>query len=280
MIYEHRNDGGHFFWSGGTVNWVLAVLVADINISVQALKACQTGASENIHENGSHHEADYEDNSSWWEWVVDFLELCYLSDDEVADKSVCQSNGESTEEVNQGTDTVSDEESSGVLKSKNEGSNGGRAETVTGKSNLDIGILVNEFDESVEAIEAASDAIHHDFDSSVLLIGGLHLLIEELESNSDHPDDSKDERAEGERSKVVSDGPPKSSRDRKGASSLAGRSEIPSADATNENIREDGLQELSNPEECENMDVGHVFLFLAELNSLELGTSLWLSNRS
>lgn len=136
----------------------MTLLVADVYISVQALEACQTSASENIHEDGSHHEADDEDDSRWGKWIIDFVELFNISDNHVHDESVSKSDGESSEEVDQGTYAIGDEESSGVLKGKDEGSDGGRTETVTGKSNLDVGILVNEFDESVEAIEAASDA--------------------------------------------------------------------------------------------------------------------------
>lgn len=62
------------------------------------------------------------------------------------------------------------------------------------------------------------------------------MLIHDFESNSDDPNDSKDERAECERSEVVSESPPKSSSDRKCASCLASRSEIPGADAANEDV--------------------------------------------
>ena len=280
MIYKHWYNSGHFLWSSSAVDWVLTVLVADIYVSVQALEACQTGASENIHEDGSHHEADNENDSSWRKWVIDFFELINVGDDHVADESVSKSNSESTEKINQGADTISDEESSGVLKGKDEGSEGGWTETVTGKSNLDVGVLVDEFDKSVEAIEAASDAAGNDLDNGVLWVSLFHLLIDEFEGNPDDPNDSKDERAKGKRSKIVSEGPPKSSGDGKTASGLACGGKVPSADAANKDVGEHGLQELADPEEGENVHVGHIFLFLAETDALHLGASLWLSNFS
>jgi len=145
---------------------------------------------------------------------------------------------------------------------------------------LDVGVLVDEFDKSVEAIEAASDAAGNDLDNGVVWVSLFHLLIQDFEGNPDDPNDSKDEGAERKRSKIVPDGPPKSSGDGKRSSGLACGSKVPSADAANKDVGEHGLQELADPEECENVHVGHIFLFLAENDALHLGASLWLSNFS
>ena len=98
----------------------------------------------------------------------------------------------------------------------------------------------------------------------------FHLFVDVFKSDSNNPNDGKDERSKSEGAEVVSEGPPKSSGDRKRASGLTSGGEVPSADAANEHVGEDGLQELTNPEESEDMDVGHIFLLLAKGDALKL----------
>jgi hypothetical protein len=62
---------------------------------------------------------------------------------------------------------------------------------------LDISILVKEFNESMEAVKATSNAVHHAFNNSVISRLVLHLLINKLEYNTDNPNDGKDESTEG-----------------------------------------------------------------------------------
>jgi len=74
---------------------------------------------------------------------------------------------------------------------------------------LDVSIVVQELDESVEAVEAVSDAVGNELSSFTL--GFLKSAINVLKENSDHPDESQDEGSKSERSSVISYGPLESS---------------------------------------------------------------------
>ena len=55
---------------------------------------------------------------------------------------------------------------------------------------MDVGILIQELDESMAAVEAASDCPGDAFDSGVVTTQIFDLLVDILKDESDGPDDS------------------------------------------------------------------------------------------
>ena len=81
-----------------------------------------------------------------------FLEVGNVGDHEVADRSVQDADGCLSEEEQEGTDTIGNEEGGGVFEGEDESAHGRGAEVVACEGHLDVGILIDEFDESVEAV--------------------------------------------------------------------------------------------------------------------------------
>ena len=75
------------------------------------------------------------------------------------------------------------------------------------KSDLDVGILVDVLYTGVKALKVASNAALGSLVESVLFVswvGLLELVDEVLKHESDHGDNSNNERSESERSKMIS----------------------------------------------------------------------------
>ena len=119
---DHINDGLHFFWSVLVAVWILLVLVADINISVQTLQGGQRGDGEYFHEDVGQQEAHQADNSQWGDWVFDFsLKFREEPQDEEGNEHVCNDDACLSKEMDQASDSIGHEEATRVLESKDEG---------------------------------------------------------------------------------------------------------------------------------------------------------------
>lgn len=176
--------------------------------------------------------------------------------------------------MDQGTDAIGNKEGGGILEGKDEGRHGGSAEVFSGEGDLDVCVRVEELDESVEAVKAVSDAVGDEFGN--LVVGFLQGVVDVLEGNSDGPDDGKDERSEGKGASVVSNGPPETSGQGEVTSGVVGRREIPCANGDDDDVVEQGLDELKDPEEHEHLQVCHFLGVWIQSDFLELRAGLWL----
>jgi len=76
------------------------------------------------------------------------------------------------------------------------------------KSNLDIGVLVHEFDAAIQALEAASYDAGNNLEDNVIFQLGLFILIDNIfENDSNGSDDSNKECSPSEGSKMESKSP-------------------------------------------------------------------------
>jgi len=76
------------------------------------------------------------------------------------------------------------------------------------KSNLNVSVFVHKFDTAIKAFEVASNAAFNNIPNNVFFVSSLFILIDKvLKCNSDHCDDSDNERAPCERSQMISENP-------------------------------------------------------------------------
>ena len=76
------------------------------------------------------------------------------------------------------------------------------------KGNLDISILVDEFDAHIEAFQNASDVARDAFENDIVFHLCFFILVYDIfKDNSDHGDDSNEECSKGKGSKMVSKSP-------------------------------------------------------------------------
>jgi len=76
------------------------------------------------------------------------------------------------------------------------------------KSNLDICVLVHEFNAAIKALEAASDDASNNLEDNVIFHLGFFILIHNIfENDSNGSDDSNKECSPSEGSKMESESP-------------------------------------------------------------------------
>ena len=85
-----------------------------------------------------------------------------------------------------------------MLKNQQESIDRSGAEAFTSQNYLTVGIFINVFNETVAAVESATNAIHkvlHRHNSS-LRVGSFHLFVDVLKNDADHLNYSDDKRTE------------------------------------------------------------------------------------
>lgn len=198
-VGEHADDEVHFLGAVAVVERRPALLVADVHVCVQALQDGKGDATVHFHESSRHHVAHDEDEQEEGHRLVDvLLEVGHVGDQHVANSRVQNTDRRLSEEVYEGSDSVGDEEGGGVLQSEDESLHGRGAEVLAGERDLDVGVLVDELDEAVEAVQAAASAIQYAASKGILVLDLLHLLINDLQNETDCPDHGQQERSEGE----------------------------------------------------------------------------------
>jgi len=76
------------------------------------------------------------------------------------------------------------------------------------KSNLDICVLIHEFDAAIQALEATSDDAGNNLEDNVIFRRGLFILIDNIfENDSNGSNDSNKECSPSEGSKMESESP-------------------------------------------------------------------------
>ena len=261
------------------ISVVELALTADVNISIEALQDSQTGWGVYLHENCGHSETDEEDYQQDRDWWVDvFDEFGDIGDDQVAKESICNADCHPAKELDECADTVCDEESGSVLERKHECSHGRSAEVLTGEGDLAVRVLIEELDESVEAIKAAPDAVRNGSHDCVVLLCALHLFVNVFEDDSDNPDHRQNERTKSQWAKIISESPPEPCWEAEAATAVLVGCEIPSAHPNNESESKHGLNEFKSPEESEDMSVSHPLLVITQLDFLQLAPMFRLSD--
>ena len=86
-----------------------------------------------------------------------------------------------------------------------------RAEILSRESNLDVGILGDEFDESFEAVKKITGHAQQNLHYGVLFVCLLDLSLVVLEDDSDELHQGNQERPKGDRSEMVPENPVHSS---------------------------------------------------------------------
>jgi hypothetical protein len=104
-----------------------------------------------------------------------FLELRNKGNDAVTDGRVQNTDSALSKEEDEGANSISNEERGSVFKGKDKGLHSGCAEVLASERNLDISVLIDELDEAMEAVEAASSAINDAFGQRILVLDFFHL---------------------------------------------------------------------------------------------------------
>ena len=158
IFSELVDDGAHLGWSLLAVPDVGVRLLAEVDVGVKALEECQGRNRIDRHKDACHHIRQAEDKQQWWQRVLSStLDSFNLSDHRVGDEKVADCNRKFTQKLNKCTNTIRDNERAAILQSQHKCCHSRRTEVLASKCHLDIGILVQEFHESMTAVEAASD---------------------------------------------------------------------------------------------------------------------------
>lgn len=218
---EKAYDVVHFARAVLVIHRILVLLLADVDVGVEALQDCQATILVDIHERRcqlvAHDENEYEEGDG----LVDvLLETGHVGDDQIADASVGHANEDFPKTVNDFANTMRYEEIARVLQGQDAGLHSGRAEWLAVEDHHDISILIQELNEPMEAIQAASSARNQGLSDATFAFQFGDLVVEELESDPKRPDDGQKERSEGEGALVVSEGPPESLPEAEPASSV------------------------------------------------------------
>ena len=255
------------------------MLVADVDIGVEALQDGERNTTVYFHESGRHHVAHSENESQEWNWLVDvFFEFWDVGDEEVADGGVEDADGGLAEEEEEGADSISNKERSSILKSKNKRLHSRSTEILPSQSNLNICILINEFDKSMEAVKAAAGAVEHATGKGVFIFDFFHLFVDDFEDEADSPNNSQKKSTESKRALIIFETPNKSLTQAKIAASVLRRRKVPRASSNNDGVLEKCLDEFHDPEVAEYLEPHHVLLFLSKFDCFVLAAKFRLSD--
>lgn len=251
----------------GAMSGRSVLLLAEFFVGNEAGQNGVSGKSVNGHENGTNTISSNKDKQSGEERRVDFFTVFVpFGDDEESTQGSDGTNKDFTEGDKDSTNTGNDTESNGVSVDEEEGVLGRDTEVFTSEGNLDVGVLVQESDESFEAGNVALEAgksVLDDFTFLALELLGLVLSIGQ--HDSDQLDDGDDQRTKGNGTNVVSDKSIDTLSD--GArSALAGSlREVPEADRAGDDELGGSEDEGVEPEETEQV---------VDQQSLQLGVVL------
>jgi len=183
------------------------LLGVDLFIDNEASKDGISSHTIDGHEASADDVGEYEDAKSGDErWIQTIIEVFNFSDDDEANKGSNGSNEDFSEEDEDTSNTSDDTESEWVSEDKEEGILSGEAEVLACQSNLDVSILVQELNESFKAGNIALKATKNILNDLSFLSGHfLGLSFHISKDDSDHLDDSKDQRTESNGTKVVSE---------------------------------------------------------------------------
>lgn len=243
------------------------LLLAEFFVSNEAGQNGVSGKAVNSHENGTNTISSDENKQGGEERRVDvFTVFVPFSDDEESTQGGDGTDKDFTEGDKDSTDTGNDTESDGVSVDQEEGVLGRDTEVFTGEGNLDVGVLVQESDESFEAGNVALETGKSVLDDlSFFALELLGLVLSVGQHDSDQLDDGDDQRTKGNGTNVISDKSIDTLSD--GArSALAGSlGEVPEADRTGDDELGGGEDEGVEPEETEQV---------VDQQSLQLGVVL------
>jgi len=173
-------------------------------------KASQNGIrSESIdcHEDGSNNVGEDENDNCWDQGRVKGITIFGpVGNNEVGSKGSRRSNKDFSEQNEDTSDTGNDTHSQRISENKEESVFCGAAEALAGQGNLDVGVLVQEFNESFEASKVALETLEGVYNN--LTVFSCHLLGLSLnisKDDSDHLDNSKNQRSKCDRTKVISE---------------------------------------------------------------------------
>lgn len=183
------------------------LLLAEFFVSNEAGQNGVSGKAVNSHENGTNTISSDENKQGGEERRVDvFTVFVPFSDDEESTQGGDGTDKDFTEGDKDSTDTGNDTESDGVSVDQEEGVLGRDTEVFTGEGNLDVGVLVQESDESFEAGNVALEAGKSVLDDlSFLALELLGLVLSVGQHDSDQLDDGDDQRTKGNGTNVISD---------------------------------------------------------------------------
>lgn len=122
----------------------------------------------------------------------------------IHDEAICGGNKECSEHLEDEANGTGSTETHGVFDHEEETVPGSWAEGLSSKCNLNVCVLRDELDESLQAVEAASGKAENDFDQWVLFVGLLDLSCVVLEHDTNKLDESNQEGAHGKGSEMVS----------------------------------------------------------------------------
>ena len=169
-------------------------------IQAEAMEDGQSREVEDREEHRSNHVCEHTNDHSWDKWLLNRLCKCFIDDCNCQEyrKHSYQSFSEEREDGSSDSDSS---ESSCVSCHDPERFLGSEAETAVVKSNLDVSVLVHEFNATVEALQVASNTAFQNVPNDIISWVGFFILIDEiLESDSDHSNDSDNESTPCERS--------------------------------------------------------------------------------
>mgnify|MGYP006970035014 CR=1 FL=1 len=98
-----------------------------------------------------------------------------------------------------------------------------------------ICVFIYILDETIKTCEAASDAVHHVFNSlnAILTVYILHLFLDVLKNNANQSDEGNKEWAKKNTANIVSDQPPVAPSNAEVASSIWIFSKVPATNSNN-----------------------------------------------
>lgn len=169
-------------------------------IQAEAMEDCQSREIEDGEEHRCNHICEHTNDHSRDKWLLNRLCKCLI------DNCNCQeyrehSDQSFSEEGEDGSGDSDSSESSCVSCHDPERFLRAEAETAVVKSDLDVGVLVHEFNAAVEAFQVASNTAFQNVPNDITSWVGLFILIDEiLKSDSDHSYDSNKESTPCERS--------------------------------------------------------------------------------
>lgn len=141
---------------------------------------------------------------------------------------------------------------------------------------MNVCVLIDELDETMEAIKAASGAINDAFSHWIAIFNFLHLFVHDFENQTNNPDHSQEECTKSEGALIVLKTPDETLTQTKATPGILSRCEIPSACSYNDGILEQSLNKFHNPKVHEDLNPHKLFLHLRQFDVLILTTGSWL----
>lgn len=188
------NDIFKFWWSIFALNILVHFLIhAEQNAHSISRSTIET------HENTWDTESKDTEANIWIEWLRDLgVIVGGLGDDNVSNNSGGNGNTDGSKKLEDHSESSSDSNSEWVSQNKEKTFLSSWTEWLAGHDGLDVGLLIEELDEFLEAVKTTLAARNHEFaNSSWLLLGRLGHGINIFQNNSDNENKSSNEWSEG-----------------------------------------------------------------------------------